>query len=283
MSCTPLLSALMGSLTPTEKRIATYLLDHGNDVMHMNAKQLGDACGVSPASVVRLAKKLGFNGFTSLKIDLARESVQPHSEPDAFKSAISEGDDMPSVIAKAEHIHLRNTSLTYQLLNPQVLQSAIDALLEGRRIHLFGIGASGLLALDFLYKGSRVGMPVFYCTDSHTNLATAALLGSEDVVIAISYSGKTPETLLAAQAASDNGATVIAITKASPNPLSRLASYSLYMPSEEGELRVGAMTSRMSGLLLLDLLYLGYVRRCPQNAQQSLDSTRNLIRGLREE
>lgn len=67
--------------------------------------------------------------------------------------------------------------------------------------------------MDFLYKGSRVGMPVFYHADAHTNLATASLLGPQDVAIAISYSGRTRETVLAAQAARDHGAKVIAITR----------------------------------------------------------------------
>ena len=192
------------------------------------------------------------------------------------------GPDMDTLVQKAERIHLRNTSLTYQMLNVSVLTAAVEEICAGRRIHLFGVGASGLLAMDFLYKSSRIGIPAFYHEDVHTNLATAALLGPKDIVIAISYSGETRETVLAARAAKDRGCKIIAITQANHNTLARLADYPLYVPSEEPELRVGAMTSRTSGLLLLDLLYLGVAKHDPDRTEKSLLETRELIRSLQK-
>ena len=281
VSCTLLIRACMDSMTDTEKRIADYLLVHGSDAMHMNAKELSISCDTSPAAVVRFAKKLGFKGFTALKLDLARESAQ--AAPDAFNSAILENDDLAAIISKAEKTHQRNTALTYQMINIATLQSAIDALLGSRRVFLFGVGASGLLAMDFQYKCSRIGVPVFYHADSHTSLASAALLDKHDTVIAISYSGVTRETLLAAQSAHACGAKVIAVTQGNLNPLARLADFPLCIPSEESTLRIGAMTSRNSGLLVLDLLYLGCVQKNVLQSQQALEKTRALIHELRNE
>ena len=281
VSCTLLIRACVDSMTDTEKRIADYLLVHGSDAMHMNAKELSVSCDTSPAAVVRFAKKLGFKGFTALKLDLARESAQ--AAPDAFNSAILENDDLAAIISKAEKTHQRNTALTYQMINIATLQSAIDALLGARRVFLFGVGASGLLAMDFQYKCSRIGVPVFYHADSHTSLASAALLDKHDTVIAISYSGVTRETLLAAQSAHACGAKVIAVTQGNLNPLARLADFPLCIPSEESTLRIGAMTSRNSGLLVLDLLYLGCVQKNVLQSQQALEKTRALIHELRNE
>lgn len=281
VSCTLLIRACMDSMTDTEKRIADYLLVHGSDAMHMNAKELSVSCDTSPAAVVRFAKKLGFKGFTALKLDLARESAQ--AAPDAFNSAILENDDLAAIISKAEKTHQRNTALTYQMINIATLQSAIDALLGAHRVFLFGVGASGLLAMDFQYKCSRIGVPVFYHADSHTSLASAALLDKHDTVIAISYSGVTRETLLAAQSAHACGAKVIAVTQGNLNPLARLADFPLCIPSEESTLRIGAMTSRNSGLLVLDLLYLGCVQKNVLQSQQALEKTRALIHELRNE
>ena len=281
VSCTLLIRACMDSMTDTEKRIADYLLVHGSDAMHMNAKELSVSCDTSPAAVVRFAKKLGFKGFTALKLDLARESAQ--AAPDAFNSAILENDDLAAIISNAEKTPQRNTALTYQMINNATLQSAIDALLGARRVFLFGVGASGLLAMDFQYKCSRIGVPVFYHADSHTSLASAALLDKHDTVIAISYSGVTRETLLAAQSAHACGAKVIAVTQGNLNPLARLADFPLCIPSEESTLRIGAMTSRNSGLLVLDLLYLGCVQKNVLQSQQALEKTRALIHELRNE
>lgn len=228
MSCTLLIRACMDSMTDTEKRIADYLLIHGSDAMHMNAKELAVSCDTSPAAVVRFAKKLGFKGFTALKLDLARESAQ--AAPDAFNSAILENDDLAAIIRKAEKTHQRNTSLTYQMLNIATLQAAIDALCGARRVFLYGVGASGLLAMDFQYKCSRIGIPAFYQMDSHTSLASAALLDEQDAVIAISYSGVTRETLLAAQNARACGTKVIAVTQGNLNPLAPAGGFSAVHP-----------------------------------------------------
>ena len=51
----------------------------------------------------------------------------------------------------------------------------------------------------------------------------------------------------------------------------------MYVPREEWEHRVGAMTSRMSGLLLLDLLYLGIAKEDPGRTEENLRQTRELI------
>ena len=281
MGCTLLIKECLDSLTSTEQRLAAYLLDHTSEVIHMNAKEYAAACTSSPAAVGRFSKRLGFKGFTALKLDLARESGQ--GELDDFQAAIRDNDDMETIVRKAERIHLQNTSLTYQMLNVSILSQAVEEICAGRRIHLFGVGASGLLAMDFLYKSSRIGIPATYHSDAHTNLATASLLGPEDIIIAISYSGETRETVLAARAAKEHGAKVIAITQANRNTLARLADYPLFVPGEEKELRVGAMTSRTSGLFILDLLYLGIAKHDPERTEESLRRTRDLIRSFQEE
>ena len=281
MTCTVFIRACLDQLTDTDRRLASYLLDHSREAIHMSAKELSAQCDTSPAAVVRLSQTLGFKGFTALKLELAKESGQ--EEPDVFRSAIRDNDDMETIVRKAEQIHLRNTSLTYQMVNVSVLSQAVEEICAGRRIHLFGVGASGLLAMDFLYKSSRIGIPAFYHADVHTNLATAALLGPEDIVIAISYSGETLDTVLAAEAARERGSKIIAITQANRNTLSRLADYPLYIPGEEPELRVGAMTSRTSGLLILDLLFLGIAKHNPEQTQESLRQTRELIRTFQRE
>ena len=278
LGCTLLIRESMATLTETETRLANYLLANKGEVIRMNTKEFAAACASSPAAVIRFSHKLGFSGFTDLKLDLAQESGAVAS--DDFQTVIHDNDDMSTLVQKAERIHLRNLSRTYRMINLSVLSAAVAAICDARHIHLFGVGASGLLAMDFLYKSSRIGIPAFYHEDTHTNLATAALLGPEDIVIAISYSGETQETLLAARTAKESGCKIVAITQANQNSLARLADYPLYIPSEEQEFRVGAMTSRTSGHLLLDLLYLGVAKHSPERTEENLHKTRELIRTL---
>lgn len=280
LGCRIFIKERMNDLTETEHRLAGYLLENSDGVVRMNTREFAEAVGSSPAAVVRFSQKLGFRGFTELKLDLARETALEQRED--FETVIRDQDDMETILRKAERIHLRNTTLTYQMVNVEVLSQAVKALCSGRHIHLFGVGASGLLAMDFLHKASRIGMPAFYYSDHHTSLATASLLGPGDIALAISYSGETRETVLAAKAARERGAKVITITKAGSNSLAKLSDYPLYVLGEEGEIRLGAMTSRISGLLILDLLYLGMAKHEPQHTQKSLRKTRAIIRELQD-
>ena len=278
MGCTLLIKENLDSLTESETRLAAYLLEHSGEVPRMSAKGLADACSVSAAAVVRFAQRLGFTGFTDLKLDLAREAGAGRT--DEFQTAIWDGDDWDTLVRKAERIHLRNIRHTYEMLNLSVLEQAVGALCAGREVYLYGIGASGLMVQDFYYKVSRIGVPALYHPDPHANLVTAALLTRESTALAVSYSGETRETILAAQAAKERGCKLITITQANRNSLVRLADYPLYVPGEEPEFRVGAMTSRSSTLLILDLLYLGLARRDPAGTEARLGRTRDLIRAL---
>ena len=60
MDCILFIKESLDSLTPTEGRLAAYLLDHSREVIHMSAQEFAEQCSSSPAAVVRLAQKLGF-------------------------------------------------------------------------------------------------------------------------------------------------------------------------------------------------------------------------------
>ncbi|MEG2118742.1 MAG: MurR/RpiR family transcriptional regulator, partial [Pseudoflavonifractor sp.] len=255
-----------------------FILDCGNEVTHMNTRELAGRCDASPAAVVRFAQKLGFKGFNDLKLDLARESAHPPLAD--FQAVIQDSDSMDTIARKAERIYTQSVDETYRMLNLPLLTAAVEALSHSRSIHLFGMGASGLIAMDFQHKVSRIGIPAFYYSDAHTNLATAALLSPEDIAVAISYSGETRETVLAAQAAKRGGCRVISITKPGRSRLVKYSDFPLFVPGEEQDLRVGAMTSRISGLLILDLLYLGVAKHDFPRTEDCLQKTRSIIRAF---
>ena len=76
MSCTIFIRERMDAFTATEARLARYLLSHSVGVVRMTAREFAEAAGVSPAAAVRFSKRLGFQGFLQLRLDLARELAQ---------------------------------------------------------------------------------------------------------------------------------------------------------------------------------------------------------------
>ena len=138
MGCTTLIKEGLASLTETGRRLADYLLwSHSGEVTRMNAKGLPP-----PAAPPRrrwcASPRARFQRLYRIKAGPGKESGA--EALDEFQTVIQEHDDLDTILQKAELIHLKNTSLTYRMVNVSVLNQAVEEICAGRRIHLFGIG-----------------------------------------------------------------------------------------------------------------------------------------------
>lgn len=278
MSCIYKIQEGMASYTSTEKKIAKYILQNSNEVVQSSAQALGSVVGVSAAAVIRFSHKLGYRGFTALKVDLARDSSK---EAMNFDDVIGEEDSMETVVNKAKNLNMMLQDQAYRLLNAENLTKAVQALLKCQTIYLFGVSGSGIVCMDFMEKLSRINRRVVYHNDFHDQLASAAHMSSQDVAIAISYSGKTHEVNTAMKVAKETGAVTIAVTQFRKTPLSKLSDILLYVPTTERELRLGAIASRNASLIVTDLLYLGLAKSNMKQTKEYLVKTRNAINKLK--
>ena len=62
-------------LTKSENKLANYIATHTEHVIYDTIKSLGTATNTGDATIVRLCKKLGYSGFSDLKIALAQDSM----------------------------------------------------------------------------------------------------------------------------------------------------------------------------------------------------------------
>ncbi len=278
MSCILKIEQRKSSLTETEEKVANYILENKREVVSMSVQELADHVEVSAAAIIRFAKKVGFTGFSELKLELAQD---PEEKALDFETIIEENDGLEDLVHKSEVLNIKAIEQTYDLIDIKVLQEAIKCLSCGGNIYLFGVGASGLVAQDFQYKLARIKRVAIYQQDAHIQLVSAAHLGPKDVAIGISYSGETKEINIAMKKAKSLGAKTIGITKYNNNTLSKLVDYPLYIPNEEKEIRIGAITSRMTALIMTDLLYLGIAKNDVKQTEDYIRKTRKLIEELK--
>ena len=264
--------------TETEKRLAEYILEHRQDVVNQSAQVLGEKVHTSAAAVVRFSKKLGFKGFTALKVEIARDSSGDAID---FDEIIKEEDSIGVMVKKANAINLKTIEKTYSLINVEHLESAINALIGARNICLFGVGGSGIVCDDFYNKLIRIDKRASFNKDTHLQIASVANITKDDVAIGISYGGNTKETNTAMAYAANIGAMTIGITQYSKSKLSKICDILLYIPSEEKELRLGAIQSRNSSLIMTDLLYYGITKAEIEETKEKLRKTREITSELR--
>lgn len=267
-------------LTDREKLIADYLLVENSEIIDMSAKEIAEETNTSAPTVVRFAKKLGFSSLNEMKIKISISSKEKNSSRE-FEYLDKDLSTKSIVNGVKTSIH-SIIDETVDLIDEEQLDKAISLLTNAKTIYIYSVGVSGLVGLDFYYKLSRINKRCVAHTDTHLQLTSSVLMEKEDVAVVISYSGETKETLLCAKNAKEKNVTVIAITKASiDNKLDYFSDISLHVPYVEKSLREGAMSSRISQLAIIDMLFLGMARNNIKDMEEKLVITRNSVKELR--
>ena len=269
MSVIDTINENMNIFSPQEKELAKYIIQKQSEICTYSSQLLAKKTGVSPATVIRFSKKLGYKGFSHLKLDLAKiENVEDFSASNIIKAE----DSTEDLIKKSTMLHKKNLDLTAELLNPDLIRSATTELHKAKGIYLVGVGGSGNICEDFRLKLSKIHKNVYFHLDINSMLTQLSFIGKDDVMVAISYSGNTAEVNACVEIAKSKNAKVISITSKDKNKLSKLSDIPIFIPKDEDEAsRLGSIYSRFSSLFITDILYYGV-------AKESIEETHEKIR-----
>lgn len=247
------------TLSAAEKKIADYILLHPHQVIHMATALLSEAAGVSEGSIINFANALGFKGFTKLKLDIAQHvgELFPPEEDEIT------GQDSPkSALRKLSERAREDFQSTLSAVSDQTLRAAADALMRARRIEVYGVGSSSMVAEDIAYRMLRIGLPARSVVDPLVSCVCASFLDAESLAVGVSHTGRTVETLRAMEIARSKGAATLALTSHAQSPLGQLCDLALVSVSREAALCQEAVVSRLSQLLIFDSLcaYISFQR-----------------------
>ena len=266
--------ALLPSLAPAERRVAERVLADPAGVAASTISALAQECSTSETTVIRFCRAVGFTGYPPLRLALAAERGRSEvDDPRELAGDIVANDDLDKVVAKIAFADARAVEETAQQLDLEELHAVIEALVAAPRVDLYGVGASGFVALDFQQKLHRIGRVAFAWTDPHMALTSAALLSPGDVAVAISHSGATEDTLDALRLARRSGATTVAVTNFPRSPLATLGDHVLTTAARETTFRSGATASRLAQLTVVDCVFVGLAQRTYETSQRALELT----------
>ncbi|UXH81008.1 MurR/RpiR family transcriptional regulator [Roseateles amylovorans] len=277
--------AALPALPPAEQRVAKLLLADPRAFASLPVSELADRSHVSKPTVVRFCRSVGYDGLADFKLKLAG-SV---NEGVPFVHRAVDEDDKPSDLivkvvdnAVAALLHYRNDAASH------AFERAIGALSEAgrhqKRIEFYGVGNSGIVALDAQHKFFRLGVNTFACSDGHIQLMSATMLGPGDCAVIISNSGRSRDLMDAAEIARKKGATTIIIT-ASGSPLAQMGQLPgqvlLAVDHPEDYDRYSPMVSRLLHLIVVDVLTTGVALRLGENLRPMLQEIKRNLRSKR--
>ncbi|AIQ65253.1 putative HTH-type transcriptional regulator YbbH [compost metagenome] len=249
-------------LSLTERKLAERILHAPGDIVHLGITELAEQCGISPAAVTRFCKEFHFKGFPDFKVKLAAElahtEVGQQGGPASYQDIVA-GNPLATIVEAMQANHLASIRDTTSLLDLDNLEQAVKLLCGARRIDLYGIATSSVVAQDFYQKLIRIGVNCTAFADPHMQITSASTLSEGDVAFAISYSGETPETIESLSCAKENGASTISLTSYGTSTLASLSGIALFASSLETGMRRGDMASRIAQLHIIDILFTGMV------------------------
>lgn len=275
------LRAILPSLSRSERRVATQVLEDPSGVAASTITELAERCSTSETTVIRFCRTIGLSGYPQLRLTLATEAGRVDAAARVVGSDIGPEDDLAAIVEKIAYADARAVEETASSLDLASLQAVVDALVAATRIDVYGVGASAFVAMDIQQKLHRIGRVAFAWSDTHIALTSAALLQPGDVAVGISHTGVTSDTIDALAEARRRGATTVALTNFPRSAIVEVADHVLTTAVRETTFRSGAMASRLAQLTLVDFMFVGVAQRTTAQTQAALEATHLAVRGHR--
>lgn len=241
-----LIQTFYPSFSRQEKKIADFIMSYENSVSYMSLQEITKKINVSEATIVRFVKKIGYRGFIDFKLEVAKESS--FTEPE-------NSDDFIEVI----HNNINKTiNSTKDLINKDDVNKAIKLIEKSNNIYIYGLGASGVAAIEMQNRFLRYGKITTAIVDSHFQIMYASNTTKDDLIIVITLSGATNDLIYPLTVAKNNKCKIIAITNYIMSPIAKLSNICLLSSGKETPLNGGSLIAKISQLYVIDILATAY-------------------------
>ena len=261
------------SLTAAEKRCADYVLAHQQEAQFLSITELAEVSNVAEATVSRFCRRLGYRGYNAFKLALANAAAQLGAWGNPLSGEVTKEDSLEDVCRKLQTVDTAAISQTLEMIRPDQMRKAAKMLRGAKRVLCMGQGGSMLIAEEAAHLFSTVGGKYQAVRDSHMQAIAASLMGPEDVVVFVSYSGATRDMMDTLHLARENGAKVILLTHYSDAPGAALADVVLLCGAKESPLDSGSMPVKLAVLFVANVLFLRYTLDNQELANLSLSRT----------
>jgi DNA-binding MurR/RpiR family transcriptional regulator len=248
------------NLSAAERRLTDYIFSMPEyDLATISAADLAERAGSSRATIDRLARKFGYAGQREMRRALLRGSRAMKARIDEVaptKPTIDSGDGSAEIAYKVfNNASVRALKFADLLSRSDALERLVAAILAARSVEIFGAGSSAVVGMDMHQRLLRLGLRIGFAQDSHTQMAQAALMRPGDLAIAISYSGVTRSTVLAAETARIKGAQIAGILAKAQSPLGDICDIQVLTPPGVGLFGTDAVMTRILQMMFNEVLF----------------------------
>ncbi len=255
MSCLTIIRSARDEMSVNEKKLADFVLENASLVRDYSSQQIAASVGVSQSSVVKFSQKLGYKGFTDLKLAIHESVVKQESNVSVLHGGRVASGGQVTLKDKLFRAKSEAISGASDLNDDDSLMAAARAIAVSSRVQLVGTGTAHIVARDTACKMLSLGKPIIAEADAEMQLSGIATLQRNDCLIVISGQAQSPHLVQLARQAKKAGVTVISLTNQSANPVSALADIRLYSVSRGEDSDMSIIVAGTSQRHVMDLVF----------------------------
>ncbi|MCQ2401335.1 MAG: MurR/RpiR family transcriptional regulator [Lachnospiraceae bacterium] len=212
---------LYPEMTKSEKEISEYLISHRDDFIKKSIKDIADENGTSTTTLIRFARRLGFEGFRELKKALCEDTVISPTLTSKFNSINYMSGDR--LLADTINQSFRCIEDTFTKIPEKTLDECVAKLQDARRVYTFGMKESYALSHYAYTRLYTVRNDVFILDVAHGDAESLLNITKDDTCIIFLFHRYTKTSVDVLKAIKKTGASIILITN---EPVDEIEKYS---------------------------------------------------------
>ncbi|HUV06092.1 MAG TPA: MurR/RpiR family transcriptional regulator [Spirochaetia bacterium] len=275
-NCGLKIKAAYGTLKTAERKAADFILENPDEVMDLMIVDYANRAECSEATIVRLAKRLGYKGFPDLKADFA--DLKKGDDVGLDYQGINKKDSAPDIFRKVIDATIDALRDTLHIMDKSQYVKALKSMLNAPNVLFCGVGDATLVAMAAYQRFVRIGQPCCCSEDPDLQLIMASHLRKGDVAIAISHSGKSSTVVNTIKMAKQAGATAIAITNFPVSPLTKNSDIVLLTAVFTQHVTGEVLSKRVAELCIVESLYINYLLQKGASAIRMLTTSNDAVK-----
>ena len=261
-------------LSPQEQRVASFIMDHFDDLMSYNSAELARLSGVSKATVSRLFKRLGYDRFKEMRDEVRtlRQSGMPLTEN---RDAVQGN----TLLARHYKQEMANLTQWVNALDAVQFADVVQALGAAQRVFILGLRNSAPVALHLRQQLMQIRGQVSLMPQPGQTLAEELVDNTpQDVVVVVAFRRRPRVIRPVLEALHKQGVPTVAISEPQAAGITTLARWHFGLPLDS----VSAFDSYSSAMSLVNLLANALLHSALTEGRQRIHNIASLYTELDE-
>jgi DNA-binding MurR/RpiR family transcriptional regulator len=261
-------------LSPQEQRVASFIMDHFDDLVSYNSAELARLSGVSKATVSRLFKRLGYDRFKEMRDELRtlRQSGMPLTDN---RDAVQGN----TLLARHYKQEMANLTQWVNTLDAGQFADIVQALGKAQRVYILGLRNSAPVALHLRQQLMQSRGQVYVMPQPGQTLAEELVdITPADLVVVVAFRRRPRVIRPVLEALQKQGVPAVAISEPQAAGMTTLARWHLGVPLDS----VSAFDSYSGAMSLVNLLANALLHNALTEGRQRIHQIASLYTELDE-